>query len=106
MNHLAALPVALCTAWKAGRKATPPVPPSAELKAAAGKQSVDDFCDRVLGEKDEADKDRDEREKAERDERERREKADQDERDRQHQDGDHQGHDGNGGGHGEDGGGD
>ena len=41
--------VAECTAWKAGRQQQPPLPPSDQLKALAGKRSVDDFCDRVLG---------------------------------------------------------
>ena len=73
--------MAECTAWKAGRQQQPPLPPSDQLKALAGKRSVDDFCDRVLGDqrdKDETDKEKADREKDERDDQERRDREQHD----------------------------
>ncbi len=73
--------MAECTAWKAGRQQQPPLPPSDQLKALAGKRSVDDFCDRVLGDehdKGETDKEKADREKAERDDQERRDREQRD----------------------------
>jgi len=105
--------VAECTAWKAGRQQRPPLPPSDELKALAGARSVDDFCDRVLGEQGDqrdTDEEKADRDKADRDDQERR---DREQHDRDRHDGDR--HDGGGdqgngpdhqGGHGQDGGGD
>ncbi len=100
--------VALCQAWKAGHQTKPPTPPSAELIAAAkaAGKSVDDFCERALGEKERHDRDeadrreRDRRDQEEKD-KERRKKEDEDRRRREGDHGD-QGGRGDGGGEGHD----
>ncbi|HEY8093760.1 MAG TPA: hypothetical protein VID93_08245 [Acidimicrobiales bacterium] len=82
--------VALCQAWKAGHQTKPPTPPSAELVAAAkaAGKSVDDFCEKALGEKERHDREeadrreRDRRDHEEKD-RERRRKEDEDRRRRE-----------------------